>query len=209
MRGWRLGPGEVRRRRATLRGPEESPDDPARFHRWEGPRADLVREAQLLRLIQHVHAAPVDVELPAVVDAAQSAVFVPPQEERGLPVRAALVEQPDAPPRVAKSHQLLAQQFHARGRAIGLGQLPRQERGDPVPPHCLAHGGTPADAGDSLVLVACQHAQALLAFPDAITRLPTGRESTQRNSPSSGPDAPDPALTCPLAEANVASPSGR
>src|SRR5712664_1212709 len=80
----------MRRRRPALRGPEEGPDDPARFHRRIGPSAYLVREAQLLRLIQHVHAAAVDVELPAVVDAAQSAVFVPPQEERGLPVRAAL-----------------------------------------------------------------------------------------------------------------------
>src|SRR5216110_1933234 len=85
-----------------------------------------------------------------------------------------LVEQPDAPPRVAKGHQLLAQQLDADGRAIRLGQLPAQKRRDPVPPHRLAHGGASADAGDSLVLVACQHAQALLALPGALVPPVTG-----------------------------------
>src|SRR5712692_4573967 len=164
MRGGRLGPGEVWRRRSALRGPEIGPDDPARFNGRISPRADLVLESQLLRLVHHVHAPAVHVELPAVVDAAEPAVLVPAQEEGGLPVRAPLVEQSDAAPRIAEGHQLLAQQLDAHGRTIGLGQLPRQERGDPVPPHRLAHGGATADAGDSLVVFACQHAQILLAL---------------------------------------------
>ena len=165
MRGGRLGPGEVRRRRPTLRGSEVDPDDPARFHRRIGAGADLVREPQLLRLVHHVHTPAFDVELPAVVDAAEPALLVAPEEERGLPVRAPLVEDSDPPLRVTKRHQLLTEQLDAHGRAIGLGQLPRQERGDPVPPHRLAHGRATTDAGNSLVVFACQHAQALLALP--------------------------------------------
>ncbi len=77
-----------------------------------------------------------------------------PEEERRLPVRAALVQEPDAPPRVAEGHQLLAEQLDTHGRAIGLGQLPGQEGGEPVVTHRLAHGRAAADAGDSLVLFA-------------------------------------------------------
>src|SRR5712691_11844528 len=91
MRGGRLGPGEVRRRRPALRGAEIGPDDPARFHRRIGASADLVREPQLFRLVHHVHAPAFDVELPAVVDAAEPALLIPPEEKGGLTVRAALV----------------------------------------------------------------------------------------------------------------------
>ena len=73
----------------------------------------LSLKLRALRLVHHVHAAAVDVELPAVVDAAQPALLVAAEEERGAAVRAELVEQPDPALRVAEGHQVLAQQLHA------------------------------------------------------------------------------------------------
>ena len=157
VRGRRLRPREVRQRRPVLRRSEVGPDDAARLRRRVGRGADLVREAQLLRLVHHVHAAAVDVELPAVVDAAQAAVLVAAEEERHEPVRAVLVEEPDAAARVAEGDQLLAEQLDAHRRAVGPGQLPREERGDPVAPQRLAHRGAAADARHSLVVFACHH----------------------------------------------------
>ncbi len=148
VRRRRLGPGELGQRRLEVR--------------WVDGRigrlADLVLEAQLFRLVHHVHATAADVELPAVVDAPETALLVASEEERRAPMRAVFVEETDAPFGVAERHQLLAQQLDAHRRAVGLGQLLREQRGNPVPAHGLAHRRAGADAGDELVLFACQHA---------------------------------------------------
>src|SRR5215831_8490821 len=120
MRGRRLRPREVGRRRPSVGGAEVSPDDTARFHRGIAARSDLVRELELRGLVHHVDATAVHVELPAVVDAAEPTLLVPPEEERGLAMRAALVEEPDAAAGVTKGDQLLAEQLHAHGRTISL-----------------------------------------------------------------------------------------
>ena len=133
------------------------PDHATHLHRGIGRGTDLVGEAELLGLVHHVHAPAVDVELPAVVHAAQAAVLVAAEEERHPPVRAVLLEQADLAPAVAEGHQLLAQELDAHRWAIGLRQLPRQERRHPVPAHRGAHGGAGADTGRSLVVVVCQH----------------------------------------------------
>ena len=86
---------------------------------------DLVFEVVLFRLVHHVGAGAGDVELPAVIDAAQAAFLVAPEVQRGAAVRAEFVEQADAAFAVAESDQVLAQKADAGGRAVGLGDFPR------------------------------------------------------------------------------------
>src|SRR5262249_31318308 len=125
-----------------------------------------------------------DIELPSVVHAAQSALLVAAEEQRDQPVRTALVEQPDPPPRIAERHQLLAEQLDAHGRAIRLWQLPGKERWDPVPAHRFAHRRTAPDVGDSLVVFSCQHVRILLAGA-AIADASLRRESSESGAASS------------------------
>ena len=71
-----LGPGEFRQRRDALGRAEIGPDDAAKLAGRIGCRADLVLEVVFRRLVHHVDATAVHVELPAVVDAAQPAFLV-------------------------------------------------------------------------------------------------------------------------------------
>ena len=94
--------------------------------------------------------SPVDVELPAVVDAAQPVFFVAAEEQRGAAMGAELVEQPDLAVAVAEGDQVLAQQPNPHGRAVGLRQLLEEQERQPVlaqqirPSACPARPGTAA-----------------------------------------------------------------
>ena len=114
-------------------------------------------ERELFRLVHHVDTAAGDVELPAVIDAAQPALLVASEEERDAPVRAELVEESDAAVRVSKRHQVFAQELDAHGRTIGLRKLRREQRRDPVTAHGVSHRRSGTNAGDELVLFVCQH----------------------------------------------------
>src|SRR5262249_58775345 len=96
-------------------------------------------EGEFLRLVHHVDAAAADVELPAVVDAAQPALLVAAEEERGAPVRAILVEQAHPALGIAEGHQVLAQKLDPDRWPVWLRQVPRDQRGDPVPTHGGPH----------------------------------------------------------------------
>ena len=148
-----LGPGEFRQRRHLLGRPEVCPDDTAKFAGRISRQPHLVLELMLLRLVQLIDAGAGHVELPAVIDAAQAALLVAPEEERCASVGAELVEQPHAPAGVAERDQALAEQADADGGAVGLGQLTGEERGHPVPAHRGAHGGAGADAGEEVVVL--------------------------------------------------------
>ena len=115
---------------------------------------DLVLEVVLRRLVQHVDAVAGHVELPAVIDAAQAALLVAAEVQRDAAVRAELVDQPDLAVGVAERDQVLAEQPHAHRRAVGLGDLAREQRGDPIPPHRVAHRGALAHPGDEFVFLA-------------------------------------------------------
>ena len=143
----RLRPGELGQRRLELRRSHVGPDEAAQLDRGVGLLADLVLEGELFRLVHHVHTATADVELPAVVDAPQPALLVAAEEQRGAAVGTELVEQADAAAGVAERDEVLAEQAHAHGRAIGLRQLPAEQRRQPVAAHRGAHGGGVADAG--------------------------------------------------------------
>ena len=69
-------------------------------------------------------------------------------------MRAELLDQADAALGVAERHEVLAEQADAGGRAVGLGDLAREQRGDPVHAHRIAHRRALADPGDEFVFLA-------------------------------------------------------
>src|SRR5207342_321786 len=73
-----------------------------------------------------------DVDLPAVVQAAQPAFLVAAERERGAAMRAMLVENAQTPGAVAKRHQLFAEQAEAHRRAVALDDFLGQAGGNPV-----------------------------------------------------------------------------
>ena len=145
-----------RRQRRHLRARSHvDPDDAGALGDLVGPRLHLLLEARR-RQARHVHAVAGDVVLPAVIDAADPAFLVAPQEQRGAAVRAAMVHHADPALAVAKRDQLLAEQHQAHGRAVAH-ELRGQGRGDPVAPHQLAHHRAWADARELRAFLRRRH----------------------------------------------------
>ena len=63
------------------------------------------------------------------------------------------VDEPDPAGAVAERDEILAQQPDAHRRAIGLGDLARQQGRNPIPPHRLAHRRPGSDPGQQLVFL--------------------------------------------------------
>ena len=137
------------------------PDQPVALGHRIGLGADLVTELLMRRQVGHLEARAVGVVLPAVIDAAQPAVLVAAEEQRGGAVRAAVVEDSDAPLGVAERDQLLAQQHEAHRRAVGH-ELVRRRRRDPVLAHHLSHRRSRADAGQGLAVSYGRHGRTSL-----------------------------------------------
>ena len=135
---------EGRQRRSLGARSHVDPDDAGALHDLVGFRLHLLLEARR-RQARHVHAVAGDVELPAVIDAADPALLVASEEQRGTAVRAAVVHHADPALAVAKRDQLLAEQHQANGRPVAR-ELRGERRRDPVAPHQLAHHGARADA---------------------------------------------------------------
>ena len=148
---------EVRQRGRRRAGPEIAPHDAVALDARVGPGADLRPERALRRLAGHVDADAVAVELPAVVHAAEPLLLVAAEEERRPAVRAVVLDQRGASGRGAKGDQVLAQEPDPDGRSVGLGQLARQQRRDPVLPDEVAHRRARADPTEELVVFPGQH----------------------------------------------------
>jgi len=86
-----------------------------------------------------------------MINTAESTLFVAAQEERGPPMRAEFIDQPDSPLGVAKGDQFFPEQLDANGRTIGLGQFLGERHGHPVSPYHLAHGSAGAGSGDEFI----------------------------------------------------------
>ena len=89
-----------------------------------------------------------------MIDAAQAAVLVTPEEQGGAAVRAEFVEQADAALAVAEGDEVLAEQANAGRGAVGLGDFAGEQGGDPVAAQGVSHGGARTDPGDEFVLLA-------------------------------------------------------
>src|SRR5947208_3693907 len=105
------GPFQLRRRGTQFRRAHVGPDDAASFDARVSLDGDPLFEAALGRLGWHVHAAAVDVVLPAMVDTSQAALLVAPEEERGATVRTVLVQERDSSGAIPKGYQPLAHQL--------------------------------------------------------------------------------------------------
>jgi hypothetical protein len=71
--------------------------------------ADFVFEVGFWRLIGHIDTAPRNVELPAVVDAAQAVLLVSSEEERRTSMRAIVRRNANVANRISKGNKVLAQ----------------------------------------------------------------------------------------------------
>src|SRR5262245_24067193 len=100
-------------------GPDHSPD----LCGWIRFQSNLVFEIRFRRFVWHIQAAAFGVVLPSMINAAQSTLFVAAQEERGSPMGAEFIDQPDSLLRVAKGHQFLPEQLDPIGRTTLLWQF--------------------------------------------------------------------------------------
>src|SRR5262245_561193 len=147
----------------VLARPEVGPDDLARFACRISLDRDLVVVRGAGRHVRKLDAPAVHVVLPAVIDAAQPALFVAAEEQVRAAVRALGLDQAHAALRIAERDQLLAEQLHADRRAIGLGKLARQRDRLPEAPEILAHQRAGAGAAQQLVVGCAQH-RGLIAY---------------------------------------------
>src|SRR2546430_13330445 len=90
---------------ASYRG---APDQAGALHAGIRDGLHLLLEVAFLGLVGHVDAPAADVELPAVVHAAQAFGFVAAVEEAGAAVGAAVAHEPDGSGRRAERDQILA-----------------------------------------------------------------------------------------------------
>ena len=112
------------------------------------PHPALQPLLRLRRLARRLQQGAVDVEVPAVVAAADPAPVAGAVLQGGPPVRAAPVHEPDPRLAVAEQHQVLAQDPH-RDRQVG--DLRRQRHRMPEPPQVLAARSARADADELVV----------------------------------------------------------
>src|ERR1700737_1723880 len=130
-------------------------DYPAHLGRRIGGRVDLV--AELLGLVHLIDAIAVDVEFPAVIDAAQARFLVASEPQRGTAGRAELVDQTETALAVAKAAQTLTQKLNTNRRAVRLRKLAREKRRDPVAPQHVTHRGPWSRPRHQLIVFARQH----------------------------------------------------
>ena len=150
-------PLELRHRLHLLLRAHVRPEDAAALPDGVGLQPDLVPEVAVGRLGRHVDAPAVDVELPAVVGAAEAVLLVAPEEEVGVAVGAEAVDEPDLPGAVPEGDEPLAEQLDADGHAVCFGDVLGQQEGYPVAAHQRAHLRSGADAGQPFVVQCAQH----------------------------------------------------
>ena len=144
--GRHLGEAELgARRRLGLSAPV-GPDHAVRLEAAIRLGAHLGADVAIAGHVRRLEAAAVGVELPAVIDAAQAAVFVAREIERRAAMRAVRAEQADLALRVAEGDQILAEQAHAKRRPVALGEFGGQQRRLPVLAQQVAHRRAGPDA---------------------------------------------------------------
>ena len=144
--------------RSAVVGPEVRPDDAAALlASGRRSRVTLCLKSRLGRLVGHVDAGAVDVELPAVVDAAQPGFFVAPEEQRRAAMRA-VVLRAGRPARWCRGRRPGPRR--AGGRAPDRNrarQLRAQRERLPEPAQQVAHRRARSDSRQQLVVFLRKH----------------------------------------------------
>ena len=145
--GWRSG------------GPMIGPQHAAALDQRIGLELDALGEAALLGLRRHLDALAGDVELPAVIGAAQPAFLVAPEPQRDAAMRAELVDQAEPSLAVAERDEPLGQHLDPHRRTVVLGQLLGEQHRHPVAAEQCAHRRARPGLGDEIVLFFSEHAR--------------------------------------------------
>ena len=146
-------------------GAHIDPDEAGALDGAIGLGLHLVLEVLLWRHARHVDALARRVELPAVIEAADTAFLVAAEEQRGAAVRAAMIHHANAATAVAEGDQLLAQQHEPHRRSVAL-ELRGLQRRHPVFAHQRAHRRTGPDPGELGAFARGRHACLLSGRPD-------------------------------------------
>ena len=116
------------------------PDHPVDLTAGVGDGAHLFHEVAFGGLVGHVEAGAGDVVLPAVVVAAEPALLVAPEEERGAAVGAVLGDEANVAVGVAEDDEVLAEEADALQGAVTLRQVAGGQEGVPELAEQVAHG---------------------------------------------------------------------
>src|SRR5439155_6892194 len=138
----------VRQRRRLLPRDHVSPDDAVALLAGISPRFDLGLEIALRRFRRHIDALAADIELPAVIDAAQAVFLIAAEEQRGSPVGAGILDQTNLSRGRPKADEVLAEETDTERRTVGPRQLVRPRSRDPVLPHEVPHRCSWADPAE-------------------------------------------------------------
>ena len=118
---------------------------------------DLLNQATALRFRGHVNHIAHHVHFPAVVQTAQTAIFIAAINQRRFAVRAILVHHTDTAQGVSEHHQIFAQNSGLDGRAIGLRNFFHQADGQPLTAHELTHRRIALDAAQQFIVFRSDH----------------------------------------------------
>ena len=108
-----------------------SEDQPSQLSHGIGEVLDLLMEGASLGLGGLLHALARDIEEPAVVRAADAALFDVSVLQGSAPVGAVETEEAQAAARVAEEDELFAEDFESQGVIV---EIRRGRHGEPVPP---------------------------------------------------------------------------
>jgi hypothetical protein len=115
-----------------------------------GALAEVLLDAAGRRLGRRVKNGAVDIEMPAVVAAADAALGNDAVLERCTAVHAMPMQQSDASRAIAKHHQVFAQQAHGHRQVLEFGA---EQKRMPVAAQVFAAGRAGAHRGDEAVVV--------------------------------------------------------
>ena len=144
-------------------------DDAVLHHDRVGTLPYPLAEHAALGLGGSLQALAVDVEQPAMEQAAQAAVLQASVGEVGAAVRAVAVQEAVAAALVAEQHEVLAEHAHGLGGTFP-GKLVGERHRMPIVPHQRAAFGARPDAGDQLVLLGTHHGKRVAQIPTPVIR---------------------------------------
>ena len=134
-----LGPFVVGKERHQFARTEVSINDAVGFVRGIRRVAELLAKIAIGGFRGSFNDIALNVVFPAVVNTAQTALFVAAEKKRRAAVGAVLADETDASLSVAKRNQIFAHKLYAYGRAVGGGNFFGEQRRDPVAPDQIAH----------------------------------------------------------------------
>ena len=137
--------------------PHIGPYQPASLAHGIGCNTELLGERPRRRLGRRLNHAAIARNLPAMIEAAQTARLIAPVSQRGASMRAELIDQAQFTVAGTEQHELFAQQLDPGGCTAGRRDFLGFGSRNPIAAHKLAHRLAFADLSQRLVFLGCQH----------------------------------------------------